>query len=315
MRPILTLLRWGACVLFAHSMLWPGTSAQASITDAVAWLEASQDPSGLWGTTGRTPFRDATVVIDLLARQAADSTVIANGVHAVLATETRPADHLARAIICIAAQNPDRVPGGYVTELVGRQNTDGGWGYDRGYGSNQLDTALALRALWSVSYAGSTVLGNGVGHLTSLQNGDGGWSFLAGGPSSVFFTSHAVISLALLANDYSVTTELQAAVAWLQSQVNGDDGFGDGGTSNPYETGLALSAIGKVDPLATEVTNAGDVPRNHAAPRRQLGHRRLLDGDRRLRSGADCTGSRGEPLGCRPCRIRPRPMATWSRYR
>lgn len=47
---------------------FPIFAQESAISDGVAWLEANQDTSGLWGTDKETPFRGTTVIADVLSR-------------------------------------------------------------------------------------------------------------------------------------------------------------------------------------------------------------------------------------------------------
>lgn len=234
----------------------PVFAPESAISDGVAWLEANQDPYGLWGTEKKTPFRDATVVVEILNNLAADESAISNGLNAISAITTTSTDYLARKITAMASQSDAYVSPDLLDSLVNMQNDDGGWGYSKGYGSNVLETALALKALKLASDSNMASLGAGVSYLLSQQNGDGGWSFLSGDSSRVFYTAHAIIALALLADNYNVATQMQNGVDWLVTQIHGDGGFGTGGASNAYETGLALAAIAKVDTLSPAAINA-----------------------------------------------------------
>lgn len=232
--------------------LW---AQQAAVDGGVAWLEANQDASGLWGVDKETPYRDAAVVVAVLSTLDADSVVVNNGLDAVESMSTNSTDFLARKIVARASCGHD-VSGYYVGRLVSMQNTDGGWGYQEGYGSNNLETALALKALKGSLYTNMTVLGIGAGYLQTSQNPDSGWSFVSGDSSSVFFTAHAVLALDAVAGDFSVGALIEGGANWLKTQALGDGGFGTGGASNPYETGLAMAAIVKGDPTATEILDA-----------------------------------------------------------
>ncbi len=228
----------------------------SAINQGVSWLVANQDPSGLWGTDKEVPFRDASVVLDVLGRLDADTLVIENGLRAINSTHTTSTDYIARKMFAILSCAEDYTPTSLVDGLANMQNDDGGWGYNRGYGSNVLETALALRALRITSYSNTTVLGSGVNYLASQRNADNGWTFAAGDSSQVFYTAHVVIALAMLEGEFSVANQIQGAVNWLKTQPHGDGGFGTGGISNPYETGLALAAVAKGDPSALEITDA-----------------------------------------------------------
>jgi hypothetical protein len=229
---------------------------EAAITGGIAWLVGNQDASGLWGTDKNTPFRDATAVLEVLCPLNADSATVDDGLSAVYSSSCTSADYLARKIIALASCSDGVVPSGFAESLAAMQNGDGGWGYGKGYGSNVLETALALRALKSASYSNMGQLGAGVSYLTSQQNADSGWTFVAADTSHVFYTAHTTIALEVLQGDFSVAQYIHGGVEWLKTQIRGDGGFGTGGVSNPYETGLSLAAMIKGDPTASEITDA-----------------------------------------------------------
>ncbi|MGB2980464.1 MAG: CARDB domain-containing protein, partial [Candidatus Zixiibacteriota bacterium] len=199
-------------------------------------------------------FRDATVIVEILGRLGADSATIETAWSAIDAQVITSTDYLSRRII--AKSSIGAVSALLVNDLANMQGDDGGWGYQKGYGSNVLETALSLRALKGAFYSNMTKLGSGVDYLTSQQNADSGWSFVSGDSSQVFYTAHVIISLAMLEGDFSVSTQIQGGVNWLKTQAHGDDGFGTSSISNPYETGLAMAAMVKGDPTATEITDA-----------------------------------------------------------
>lgn len=148
MKGILKVLRLGLLTIGALVFFPSGVHAQQSaITDGIAWLEANQDASGLWGTDKETPFRDATAAVEILCKLDGDSLVISNGLSAIAHTRISSNDYLARKIIAIASRRESVVFPTYVGDLPSTQNDNGGWGYNKGYGSNVLETALALKAL------------------------------------------------------------------------------------------------------------------------------------------------------------------------
>jgi hypothetical protein len=228
----------------------------STINSGVSWLVANQDASGLWGVAKKTPFRDATVVVDVLSALNADSVVINKGLGAINSIATSSSDYLARKIMATVSASGGSAPSYLIDSLANMQNPDGGWGYQKGYGSNNLETALALRSLKAAQYTNMSKLGQGVGYLTSHQNADSGWSFVAGDSSRVYYTAQAVIALCALKGDFSVSIQIRRGVNWLKTQDHGDGGFGTGDVSNPYETGLALAAMIKGGYSGSEVTNA-----------------------------------------------------------
>lgn len=236
------------------------------INDGIAYLEASQDESGFWGVAKETPYRDAAVVVDVLGQldvdYDVDAEVLETGNHAVYYTSTTSTDYLARKIIAEASTNEGEVSQYLIDDLVARQNADGGWGYDKYYGSNALETALAMRALVAAAYVDlePSVFTPASSYLVSCQHSnspDFGWGFVDGDNSKVFFTAHAVIALSALQSydaNYDFSDEIADAFSWLQTVID-DGGFGSNG-SNAYETGLAIAAMVAHDPAAQEIEDA-----------------------------------------------------------
>ncbi len=242
------------CVLHAAAS---APAKGSAVTDGIDWLIANQDESGLWGVDKETPFRDATVVLEVLGLLEADSSAVQEGLAAIMQVEPQSSDYMSRKISA-AAVGLDTAPviAALAAVLAEMQNDDGGWGYHGGYGSNALDAALALKALKTASYPDAGTFSLGVTYLTTAQNADGGWSFVAGDSSRVLYTAQAVVALTRLEDEFDVSDEIQDAVAWLRLQARPDGGFGSGSASNPYETGLALAAMVRGGWSGSEVTAA-----------------------------------------------------------
>ncbi|MCP4583661.1 MAG: terpene cyclase/mutase family protein [candidate division Zixibacteria bacterium] len=245
--------------------------AQADINDiinaGIGYLEANQDAeSDLWGTDKETPYRDGAVVVDVLARIKPTSENIESGFQAVYSMSTISTDYLARKIIAQASVNDGFVTPDLVTSLVDMQNTDGGWGYQKHYVSNVLETALAIKALVAASYVDPdpSVLTPAGTFLANSQNnppplGDYGWGFVSGSVSRVLYTAHAVTALSALQDNYTgydFSDQIDDAFVWLDEVQLNDDGFGSDGTSNAYETGLAIAAMIAFDPAAQNIADA-----------------------------------------------------------
>jgi len=232
--------------------LW--TLAQgADLGGAISWLELNQEPSGLWGTGKNAPFRDTEAVLLALSNAGGDPSVIADGMVAADDLSAKSTDYLARKIMTYASVNDGEVSSDLLDSLADLQNSDGGWGYADGYSSNNMETSLALRALYGASNSSTSALISGVSYLISHQNADDGWSFVEGDSSRVFYTAHTIIAMAPLRDIHGgAVAAIENGVDWLKTQAHIDDGFGTGNVSNPYETGLALAAISAVDPMAPE---------------------------------------------------------------
>jgi hypothetical protein len=242
--------------LLAVSMVAVTPVSGDPLSDAVDWLLANQDASGLWGTDKDTPLRDAAFVIAALANAGESGQAVNNGAAAIFGQQTTTTDYLAHKVLALGPGNSGSTFQLLVDSLLGLANPDGGWGFARGYGSDVLDAGLAMFALGKAGISGITETGGGVSYIKSMQNPDGGWPLVGGEPSGVFYTSLALMGLNAHADNYSVTTEVDDGIAWLETQQNGDGGFGSDGNSNPYETGLALIALSWNDPEGVPAADA-----------------------------------------------------------
>ncbi len=237
----------------AVSSVVPAPMAQArGVADGVAWLVGHQDGSGLWGVPGPTSFRDATATVRALSTLGADSAGVFTGLAAINATATTSSDYLARRMLANAASASGIGVEGMAADLIGRRSTDGGWGYGARYGSNVLETALAVEALDNAAHADTALLGISVRYLVAHQNLDYAWAFTVGDTSRVYYTAHVLLALEAVQDSFDVTAAIQSGVDWLKTQNHDDGGFGTGGHSNAYETALALLAMAPVDSLAPE---------------------------------------------------------------
>ena len=251
------------------------------IQAGIDYIEENQDPaSGFWGTDKETPYRDGAVVVDVLARlednYTVDTEILEDGFYAVHFWRTSSSDYLARKIITSASFQDGVVNPYLVDSLVSMQNIDGGWGYQKLYGSNTLETSLAIKALVAASYEDPdpSVLTPAANFLVTTQHsgggGDYGWGFVDEGDSRVLFTAHAVTALSALQDNYTgydFSTQIGNAFTWLRNVQHGDEGFGSNENfSNAYETGLAICAMIAHDPSALEVKDAWGYLENTQMP-------------------------------------------------
>jgi hypothetical protein len=231
------------------------------IQDGIDYLEANQDESGFWGMDKKTPYRDASAIVDVLGGLAGEYTVdpdkVGSGFQAVYYMSTSSTDYLARKIMAAASVNEGVVNPALLDSLADMQNEDGGWGYQKYYGSNILETALAIKALVAGSYEDPepSVFAPASNYLVTNQNSpECGWGFVPGDGNQVFFTAHAVIALSALQEydaNYDFSTQIANAFTWLQSVISGG-AFG----GNAYETGLGIAAMIAHDPAAQEIADA-----------------------------------------------------------
>lgn len=99
--------------------------------------------------------------------------------------------------------------------IISNQNDDKGWGGARGYPSRTYPTALAIRALSSLSPSAQAIQ-PAVQWLENNQCSDGGWAEFPRGQTTPIHTAHAI--LALLDAGVSPTSRvIRYGIEWLYS--------------------------------------------------------------------------------------------------
>jgi flagellar hook assembly protein FlgD/fibronectin type 3 domain-containing protein len=220
-----------------------------SIDEGMLWLKGRQSEDGHWSDSAQTEMRDtaeSAVTLSLFPGAANEVGRAAGWLSLNVDVNT---DYLARKVETLAKAGKD--VSALVTELISRQNTDGGWGSGRYFLSNPTDTALTVRALSAAGFANRNILDKAMAYLTGIQNADGGWSE-TGAPSLIQPTANALLAFSAYRNLYTLDTAVGRGSDFLQGKQNVDGGFGNS-PSTVYDTAatvLALTAAGATKELA-----------------------------------------------------------------
>lgn len=210
-----------------------GPANGQSLSDALLWMSQKQDASGKWQDKSATSVRDTIAAYDSLTRFASFPTT-SQALVWLSNHQARNTDYLARTIHVLAST----ASSDQEQALRSLQNEDGGWGLGKGYASNPLDTALAIRAL-SARGAYLADVARGVQYLRAVQRTDGGWGNTAKGASRLTTTLAVVAAL----HDAGAASDLQSvALAWVGKKQNSDGGLGDEASST-HETALAVQVL------------------------------------------------------------------------
>jgi len=177
-------------------------------------------------------------------------------------------------------------------DLVRPNDPEGGWGLAPGYASDSLHTALVLQALHAAGQAGAS-LSVPVDYLLATQNGDGGWGIAKEAESNLYITTQVMFALISYVSLFDVQEALDGGQVYLLARQNPDGGWGDDGSTiheaamtylvlqaldvspdapdaarsylllnrwtdgswngRPYDTALALLALGEADPFFSAV--------------------------------------------------------------
>lgn len=151
------LLAW-----FSLALASPAWSATG-----VGYLAAEQNPDGSWGDPQGSGFRDTTVVLDSLAALGLTGASYTQGIAYLAGTEASNLDYLSRQVQTLVGAGQDA--SALTSALLDGQNAEildpsdpsfpgRGWGVAAGFGSDPLDTALALRALEAEGFGGGVVV-------------------------------------------------------------------------------------------------------------------------------------------------------------
>ncbi|MFY0567182.1 carboxypeptidase regulatory-like domain-containing protein [Archangium lansingense] len=185
-------------------------SFAAHATSGLDWLSTQQNADGSYGASPlsiATPVQSTAEV--LRAHQALGQTtdlVFASALGYLNLDAGTHTEFLARKIV-VNAQQGYTVDAAWISQLLSRQNADGGFGDRPGYGSSVLDTAMALEALAATNYGTSSQAVWAIGFLRDHQQPNGGWADGAN-DASVYLTAASMRALL----PYRLTYQSVAAV-------------------------------------------------------------------------------------------------------
>jgi len=223
-----------------------------NIEDGVNWLMTSQKSDGSWMDMSLTSERDTAQSVLVLKNFSNALQNYSTGIQWLSAAESGNLDYLSRKIETLANSGQDVTS--LVNELVSRQNADGGWGSDKAYLSNPLDTSLALKALSKADYSGQGAISKAIDYLKASQNADKGWGG-DDGESTVETTSNVLSAFNKYSNVYQLNEIVTGGIALLLQRQNPDGGFGNS-PSTVYDTAIAVSALKELDVSAEVATKA-----------------------------------------------------------
>lgn len=112
-----------------------------------------------------------------------------------------------------------------LSDLLQRQNRDGGFGADVGDQSSLLDTLDALDALGALGFRDPAVLQPAIQFVLAAQAQQGGFAPNRASPISIYLTARAIQALQRHQLEFSLAAPLGAAGAYLWSVVADDTSF------------------------------------------------------------------------------------------
>jgi YVTN family beta-propeller protein len=212
-------------------------AATPDLDAARTWLVGQQQSDGHWEDSSRTAVRDSAAVLDSFVGNPSVSDAYGRGRDWLSQASPASLDFLARQVRSLGTPST-----AILAQLRGAQNTDGGFGPTVGYGSDALDTALALRALKALGSPPDATVTHALTALQSLQTTDNGWALVPGGATSTQVTAQVLLALDDWVSMPAARALLPAGVGALSAHRNADNGFGDS-PSTPGTTALAIQAL------------------------------------------------------------------------
>ena len=281
----------------------PPPAPAADLDRALVWLRTRQALDGRWEDVPGSALRDTGSVLAALDASGDTSATYARGHSWMRAATAASVDFTARrasalALEPLAAATRDDL----LAAIHAQRNADGGFGAARGYESDALDTALALRALRDLGSSPSGAVRGALLELGLLRLPVGGWELVPGRGASSLATAHVVLALHDWIDLPEASSLVGPAVAHLGGRQNPDGGFGES-PSTAHGTAQALLALDRAGAPVAIVESSGRVAPANAAARGQLARPLVRDrvGDRRPQSA-----DRSQP-GCPPGRPGPGP--------
>ena len=141
------------------------------------------------------------------------------------------------------------------------QNSNGGWGFAPGRGSDADSTGAAMQAL-AVAGGSSSALGDGSRYLVQTQKGDGSWT-LAGGAVNSQSTAWAVQGLVAAGGSGS---SISKGVSYLAKRQAGDGHYEYSSASDQTPVWVTAQALTAVERRPFPLATVPRAPRSDGAP-------------------------------------------------
>lgn len=215
----------------------------------VIWLKNNQNSQGGWG--GGAEIVETAAVVSLLKRAegATSSPEYQKAIDWFDSTYPENSDYLAEKAISLAGAGRDIDSlAGFLASQINEE--DHGFGYQKGYQSDNISASKVLEALYSSNYQDSGddsvyTLKAILFYLLSSQNSDGGWSKTRGEQSDIKITTlvleafkpyQTYVLAGTPQGDIVIQDKIDLGINYLKGCQNPDGGWQDiEGTAKAYD--------------------------------------------------------------------------------
>ncbi|MEN8263006.1 MAG: CARDB domain-containing protein [Nitrospirota bacterium] len=210
-----------------------------SVSNGIEWLLSDQNADGSWSDDQRK-FLDTYTTLETLISFEAGNAQVSQGIFWTSLQNSDNSDDLSHKVIILNLAGQDT--SSELAELLTLQNTDTGWGGYEGFGTENLDTALALFALNQSSYPNLETIGYALSYLIDNQNTDGGFGLYFDDNSNIHMTSLVLKIFSSYNGTFDLQDEINDTAAYLLTKQNTDGGFGSS-LSTVHETAFAFVSL------------------------------------------------------------------------
>lgn len=239
-------VRWCVAVWLACGLGFAQAALAPELSKGLNWLSAQVAAGGnlLTASPLATDLQSRSEAQRALQQLGTAPAALADAI----ALDSNPtAESLARRLLGQAIAGRDIQV--LLPQLLALQNSDGGFGFTVGLGSNPRDTAWALLTLKAVAPNQTAVIGTALGYLQTNVYVDGSFG-LSGG--EVYATAYAALALSEFADAYNLSGTLDNARRWLVAQA-GSSGYG-----SSLDNAVAVMALSSLTTDSTQYATARD---------------------------------------------------------
>ncbi len=214
-----------------------------NVVYAFTWLYNHQQEDGSWQDSPYTVVRDTHLALKALALMGRKGKEYSSGLAWLARKKPKNTEELSQVIVTLAddGQAVER----WITDLAQQQNLDGGWGADRSYNSNVLDTASAVTAFLDTGWQEAGNIKAAVDFLLLHQNSDGGWGDISAG-SDILTSARVLEVMTHFINDFQVNSAVIRGIGYVDSQRKSGGIFGDE-VESVYATAYVIKGLSGIE--------------------------------------------------------------------